>query len=74
MITPTKQEEQWLKDAKKLFKRLPRNTIVFVTGGSLNLIRCGADGRPVNLPNNGGYDQDYMVDGFVSHGLDGGDW
>lgn len=69
----TDEEKRAIATLQRLAKRWPRSLWLFATGNNVHVMRCGADGRQVQLGRCGGTDPAYEV-AAVNIPNDGGDW
>lgn len=70
----TPDERRAIASLKRLAKRWPKSLWLFSASGSLNVMRCGADGARVHHRHpDCGVDQSYSLT-TVDLPNDGGDW
>ena len=68
----TDNEQKAIDSLKRVAKRWPKSLWLYSGSGLLCVMQCGPDGERV-MKDNGGVDQDYIVDS-IDIPNDGGDW
>lgn len=70
---PPKRIEEWIKELKRVIKRMPKGVWLFANSAGLSVMALGEDGLHKTKDNRGGMDPEYMID-TIRCDIDGGDW
>ena len=71
---PPVRVTKWTKELKKVLKRCPKGTWLYISNGEMNIMACGKNGAPM-YTKRGGVDQDYIITHITPNtAIDGGGW